>query len=720
MLKYLFHIALIITTISEMAHLQPPNTILINGKVINTEGAPISDANVYIIETLEGDVTGEDGVFSMAITRRENITLKVTHIGYEDFEEQLILSSQKSHLTIDNIILKEKLLEGEAVTVTASSFSMADAEGTILKKMDVVTTAGAAADIMRALQTLPGVSQIDEGVGMYVRGGDESETVVLLDNSILAHPYKYESDTGGFFGMISPFLLSGTFFSTGGFSAKYGNALSGILAMETLDTPDIMSLQFGLGLAAVSTEGAIPFNNNKFSIRFSGNYSDTKLMFKLNKPKQDINQFPKSTDGNVSIIYRYSHYGQVKLFQFYNYDFINMAYETPASIFELQNKTRNSFTNLTWRHLFSYGLQVKSSLSSSANQITTKLGILDFRSVENYLQLRTDMEFQVNPKLKILGGFSISNMRTNITGKFPDDYNDLSSNSDAYDISADFTSKNNGIYLESNLNITKRLFTVFSLRSDYTDLSREHTTDPRFSVNYRITQNQSIRISTGIYHQSPDAIYLNPDRGNPNLLTQRATHYIFGYEIKSVLTHFRAEVYQKDYENLLLTDEKTNYSNGGYGYASGCDLFLKSNISFLSGWLSYSYLSAKRKTFLYNSLVPTDYEIKHNFSTSIKTKLMDRNILSMTYRIHSGRPYTAKYGEWNAGRLKSVQRLDLSWSYYLPFRQNSIVYYLGISNVFDRQNVYGYNYSPDYSERTEIKSTFGRNIYFGVQVIFNK
>jgi hypothetical protein len=69
-----------------------------------------------------------------------------------------------------------------------------------------VRTPGAQGDLMRALETMPGVSRIDEGAGLFVRGGDVSEVLVLLDGVVVSHPYRYETPTGGFRGAVDPFL----------------------------------------------------------------------------------------------------------------------------------------------------------------------------------------------------------------------------------------------------------------------------------------------------------------------------------------------------------------------------------------------------------------------------------------------------------------------------------------------------------------------------------
>jgi hypothetical protein len=87
--------------------------------------------------------------------------------------------------------------------------------------IDVYRTPGA--------QALPGVADPDGAAGLFVRGGDVSEVLVSLDDAVIAHPYRYETPTGGFRGAVDPLLISGLAFSTGGFSARFGNVVSAVM-----------------------------------------------------------------------------------------------------------------------------------------------------------------------------------------------------------------------------------------------------------------------------------------------------------------------------------------------------------------------------------------------------------------------------------------------------------------------------------------------------------
>ena len=207
----------------------------IEGFVHDTSSVPLSYANVFLAGTFTGDSADKSGYFSFAIPELEKYNLSCIFIGYDKHYEFIeVTDSAPPPVTI---IMNEASLTSQAITVQASSFSIGDEQGVTLSSLDVVLTPGAAADVMMAIHTFPGVQKVDAGSGLFVRGDDVSETAVLLDGVYMFHPYRFTSPNGGFFGQVSPMLLKGTYFSSGGFGAEYGNALSGVLAMESSDMP---------------------------------------------------------------------------------------------------------------------------------------------------------------------------------------------------------------------------------------------------------------------------------------------------------------------------------------------------------------------------------------------------------------------------------------------------------------------------------------------------
>ncbi|MCG8604804.1 carboxypeptidase-like regulatory domain-containing protein, partial [bacterium] len=229
------------------------------GWVMDEKGFPLPYVNVFLHDTFDGDVSDSTGYFEIQTNQRGKQILVASMIGYE--QNRQAIEIKESKIGPLRVVLREKAIAMPEATITASSFSSGDEKGVTLNRMDVLTTPGAAADIFLAIKSFPGLAHIDEGSGLFVRGGDVAETVMILDQATVVHPYRYESPTGGTFGTITPFLVSGTFFSSGGFSAKYGNALSGVLAMESLEKPPQSEYNVNLGLAATSARLAIPINH---------------------------------------------------------------------------------------------------------------------------------------------------------------------------------------------------------------------------------------------------------------------------------------------------------------------------------------------------------------------------------------------------------------------------------------------------------------------------
>jgi hypothetical protein len=201
----------------------------LRGVVKTIAGVPVFGANVFLLETLEGVLTDSAGQFSFRTRERGTVTLVARHIGFRP-ETRLIPGDTADAV---ELLLTSQAAALTPITVQAGAYRADDQRGAALTSLEVARTPGATADVARAMQTLPGVQNVDEGTGLFVRGGDVSETHVLLNDVVMLSPYNYETPTGNFTVTVNPFLLDGIFFSSGGFGARYGNVLSGVADLRT-------------------------------------------------------------------------------------------------------------------------------------------------------------------------------------------------------------------------------------------------------------------------------------------------------------------------------------------------------------------------------------------------------------------------------------------------------------------------------------------------------
>ncbi|MFQ5823073.1 MAG: TonB-dependent receptor domain-containing protein [bacterium] len=731
---------LLLLLLTPFSYSQIKNVTKITGVILDKKGAPIPYTNVFIKNSFDGDVSDSTGYFEIVTKKTGKHVLIASMIGFEQSIKEIDLS--KDQIGPIKIILREEAIPMPEAIITASSFSSGDEKGVTLKRLDILTTPGAAADIFLAIKTFPGLAQIDEGSGLFVRGGDVSETMIILDQATVVHPYRFESPTGGIFGTIPPFLVSGTFFSSGGFSAKYGNALSGVLAMESLNRPLQPMYNLNIGLAATSARIALPLKNKKLGLRFSGNRSSTGLMFRVNGRYSDFTKHPRGTDVNFSLNYDYSATGQLKFFAFASKNQVGVKVNQPSFDGLFNSDDLNQLYNLQWTELVSKNWLLQASISLNDYFSNRTLGVLDLEQKDQTYKFRLDSEKEFSPKYKMNFGVEREILRNRFVGQLPEG-DVLDPDAESISIDAKYDAIRTGGYVENEIQLARGIFAKVSMRADHQNLSAETVFDPRASLYYQVSGYSYLRASWGIYHQFAAPLFYAPDYGNPNLASQRAVHYILGYEYQWDETQFRAEIYYKDYGALVIENDDLEFINKGYGFARGVDLFFKHGILFqdkLNGWISYSFLQSKRlqtretQRGLVEEYAPSYFDITHNLTVVGKYSITQRLTVGLTYRYATGRPFTPVMqanrhpefdfyipieGPVNSERLPIYQRLDGSLSYYYPFKgNNAAIFYLAVSNLLNRQNVLGYDYSFDYSQRTPRTTNYSRFVYFGITINF--
>ena len=686
---------------------------LIMGHVSDRQGNALSYANIYIVNSQDGTISDEKGYFRLETTEHGEKIVRCTYIGYHEFERSIDLKDGLSYEI--EIVLKETQIQGDRVMVTASAFTASDEEGVTLSSMDVVRTPGAAADIFWAIKSFPGLAQVEEGAGLFVRGGDVSETITLLDGAIINHPYKYESPTGGYFGTFNPFLLKGTFFSSGGYSAQYGNALSAALVMESQDLPSKREMSFGLGLAATSLYLGVPIINDKLGLSFSGNRSNTKMLFEMNGSDRNFSQYPYSSDMNLNAYYKIHENSYLKFFIYRAYDKIGVEVDDPDYYTHFRGNTSNQFYNLKYSNLVRDKLLVHLNVAFSDFGRDMKLSTMDLDLNNNMLQGRLSLQYELNNTILCRGGLWYIQDKTSINGTVPENESDLDPYALTSMVDTDYNSYRTAPYLEMQFMTFAGIQVTSGLRGEYESMSKQYILDPRLSFICPLTSRSNITCAMGIFHQTPDAQYFDPYIGNENLQHSRADHVIIGYAYTHDDRIFRVEGYYKDYNFLLLEDDEKNYSNDGEGYAGGFDLFYKDRYKTVSGWVSYSWLRARRKWMDLHNMASPYFDITHNLSLVLNIDLPHNLTLGAGYRYATGKPYTSGIGMYNDSRVPDYQKLDLTLSYLVSFFENNLsIFYLSASNILGRKNIFDYQYSKDYKRRDAVESSFGRNYYFGV------
>ena len=247
----------------------------------------------------------------------------VSFIGYKTYNKELNLNGINLNLSI---ILKESSNQLDAVVITAGSFEASDEKKTVvLKPLDIVTTAGGLADIAGAINTLPGTRTVGEEGKLFVRGGDSYETATFIDGMLVESPYGSTMPDMPSRGRFSPFLFSGTVFSSGGYSAEYGQALSSALILKTNDLPDktISSISLmSVGVGASHTQ-----KWDKTSLSLSADYTDLSPYYALIKQNFDWMETPRGIGSSMIFRQKVNKNGLIKMYSSFSHFNSKLAYQ---------------------------------------------------------------------------------------------------------------------------------------------------------------------------------------------------------------------------------------------------------------------------------------------------------------------------------------------------------------------------------------------------------
>ncbi|HET9487843.1 MAG TPA: TonB-dependent receptor, partial [Chryseosolibacter sp.] len=670
--------ALFIFLITNIAYTAASGQTKISGRVADPKGNPVVLANVFLTGTFDGASTDESGRFEFFTLREGSKELQVSHTGFKDFRKNIALGGEAIFVTIQ---LQEEIHSLDAVTITAGTFAASDqARTTIFRAVDIATTAGATADIAGALNTLPGTQKVGESGRLFVRGGDGYETRTFIDGQIVLDAYSSSAPNAPSRGRFLPFMFKGTSFSTGGYSAEYGQALSSILALESKDKSEITRTDFGI--LSVGTDVGHTQAWDRGSIGGKIQYTNLRPYFGLIQQNFDWKNPPSSIEGHAAFRKQSGKEGLLKLYGNFNQANLslfrrNIDDESHRELYDLDN--RYNYLNASYKNLLSSNWMVRGGFSYTRMENRIVAGQNNIEEDEHAVHGKTVFEGSLSERVEIKTGIEIidRNYVQRTEGVQQHRFHEFIAST----------------FAEADVYESKRFVSRGGVRFEYNALNNEISFDPRFSLACKTSSAGQVSLAYGAFRQSPRNELL---RINPALESERAHHYILNYQHVDNNRTFRIEAYHKRYRNLVKfkNGPEHDMDNSGYGFAEGVELFWRDNKSWknVDYWISYSFLSTKRNYVDFPMEATPPFASKHNASIVYKHFITSlRSQSGVTWSYTSGRPYhDPNTPFFNAGKTPAYQDLSFNWS-YLP--NPSLIIYFSCTNVLGRENIFGYEFS---------------------------
>lgn len=560
----------------------------IYGRVFDfTTKQPIPFTNIIVPGTNFGAATNENGYFKIENLPVNTYQVRASVIGYNQLTKTDVVIQSGKPAEV-NFELVPQAIELGDVTVTSDYFRKDPLEVNSIRNFsyeEIRRSPGGFEDVIRALSILPGVAQADAGRNdLIVRGGAPSENLYLIDGIEVPNINHFgtQGATGGPLSYVNLDFVRETSFSTGGFSALYGDKLSSVLDIKLRDGREdrfggkatISASQFGLNLEGPITEKSnfifsarrsyLDFIFKAANFSFVPEYYDILL-------KADFNPHTKDAFSFLFI----SAFDNVKFFN-------NDADQRFDNSRILGTDQVQYVARFTYRHLFTNGFfnisLSRNYVDYNSRQSDSLLNpIFINKSKEEENSLRADLVFKLSKTSEINLGGTAKLIEADYDIFFP---NFVTTFGDTLPITS-LNTRNNytkfGIYTNYNSLLFNRLTANLGVRSDiFTALNKKVYFSPRFSLSYALTDLTNINFSTGIYYQSPSYIWLEAFESNRDLKMIKVNQFVLGFDQRiSADALLKVEAFYKDYNNYPTSTIRPYLvlANTGAGFAGSDDNF---------------------------------------------------------------------------------------------------------------------------------------------------
>ena len=665
-----------------------------------TSGETLIGATILDTRSGKGTTTNVNGRYTLTLKGSEAV-LRITFVGYEPIYDTISLSSN----TIRNYILKPSITLSEIVVtaerVNSRESSQMSALEMPVEQLKAVPVLFGEADIIKAIQLLPGVQSGNEGTGgMYVRGGGPDQNLFLLDGI----PLYNVNHLGGFFSAFNADAVKNVTLFKGSFPARFGGRLSSVLDVTTNNGND-KKIHGNVSIGAISAkfnlEGPIVKEKTTFCISARRTYADFIMRPIIRKLATDIDGKTKLVagyyfyDANAKITHKFSDKSRLYATFYMGDDDVYTRIRTESSLAEDQyldfrNNWGNTVGGLRWNYVLNPKLFMNLSLSYTgySNRMIAAIDKLayitpdsvqqstmngDYISKIHDLTGRLDFSFIPTPEHDIQFGTYYTNhtiIPSVASGSI--DYFAPIQMDDPFRMEATLrhdTTRSHEIvaFAEDDWSIND-IFKV-NMGLHFSSFGVEDTfypsLQPRISGRALLGENLSVKVGYAYMSQymhllSTTSVSLPTDLWVPSTkrikpMTAQQVAAAVNYSIPLVV-ELSVEGYYKHMHNIIeYRDGATTFGSTagwedlvcvGDGWTYGVEFLAQRTFGRLTGWLAYTW---SRTTHLFNrpgqelnngNPFPAKYDRRHDFSIVLTYKINDWCDASATWVFSTGNTAT--------------------------------------------------------------------------------
>ena len=672
--------------------------ITVSGVIKDEEtGETLPNATISITGTTTGTTSNTDGFFTIVRIPSDTSTLTISYLGYVSQKISLKnvsdLSKAFVSLRADRKVLSEVIVTDQyesplAVTeeISKSAFDP--------KALTSLPSLGEH-DIFRTMQLLPGVSGTNESsAGLIIRGSIPSQNLIQLDGFTIYHLDHFF----GVFSAINADFIKDVQIYKGGFEAKYGGRVSGVVEITGKSgNTNYVKGTFGINMISTNATLEIPVGK-KVSMLFSTRraYSDIiqstlyKELFSVarNNDEQIKRPFenPKLDaieptfyfyDFNSKITYRPTRKDNIALSIYGGKDNLygsksDSIKDITQNIFFKESIDENTVwgnngVSLRWGRQWTpkfytnikisgsnffrdYNFNYSYHLDSTNFSQEAAIEFVQENRVEDS-NIAIDHEWLVSKRVTLEFGFSgvgyKIHYKTASNGVVGDERND--------------NGNIGSVYTTAKIKLSNRVETSIGIRSSHHEINEEWYNEPRLGLTYKVNGRFNLKTAVGRYYQFVNQVpYDDPYLGIQNfwafsnkngIPVVESNHYIAGatYRLGNFL--FDVEGYYKDVEGVVEFNPVPYFVKegvldqgliiNGRGRMSGIDFLIQKEAGIYKGWLAYSWSKSLHSfpSFEDGAFFPSLQDQPHEIKLVNMLRLGHWD-LSFSWIYGSGKPYT--------------------------------------------------------------------------------
>lgn len=451
----------------------------------------------------------------------------------------------------------------ETMVVTASRYVLQSSSQFFIDQGAIQALPDLGEDPLRSVHRLPGTAASGLSSKSHFRGGEHNETAIYLNGLQLLEPFHIR-DYHSIFSSIDAQALSGVEAYTGGFPARFGDHMSGVLLLES-EAPE-EPRQTGLGLSVYNTSVIHSgYSDNGWDWLISARDSNLDLVLK------ESLGIPDYFDTFVQLGRQFSDRTYVSFNGLYANDSVVVITENdPEELEQSDSDTENQHYWIRWQTDWRDDLSSSTVFSWSSFSNLRRAEVNDPEQMISRVRDQREAEvWGINQEWRWTG---LENH--DIRAGF--DYRDASARYDYagfahydgflaelpglenprdYIVEAKPEGHGASLFATDRIGLSDATWLQLGLRWDrqtWTSPDFDDQLSPRVSLLHRPDENTDIRLSWGRYYQSQAIHRLQVEDGISRFFApQRSQHFIAGFQRRFAGKYrFRTEVFLKQYDRL--------------------------------------------------------------------------------------------------------------------------------------------------------------------------